>query len=247
MKALRIAIFGLGALGIAAAFAAVAWRLPPVGGYSGAYGAVLNAVTVGERHATDVVSAVNFDYRGVDTLGEEFILFTSVLAVAAILRKQKDEEDDEEEPKWEPRTAPDSDAVRVLGVALVPLTVSFGLYMVSHGTVSPGGGFQGGVVLASAPLVVYLCATAKTFLRIAPPWLTKAGESIGAAGYVVIGCVGIVAGKKFLENVLPLGTPGSGWSGGTIWFLNLTVGVAVAAGFVELLAVFVEEVLRRET
>jgi multicomponent Na+:H+ antiporter subunit B len=247
LKALRFALFAAGALGLAAAYFAGARRLHPVGGYSGAYGEVLNAVAVNERRATDVVSAVNFDYRGLDTLGEEFILFASVVAVGAILRQQPDEKEDEDEVQWQPRPAPDSDAVRVLGVWLVPLTVSFGMYMISHGSESPGGGFQGGVVLATAPLVVYLCATAKTFLRLAPPWLTKIAEAAGAAGYVLIGCLGVLAGKTFLENVLPLGTPGSAWSSGTILFLNLTVGIAVATGFVELLSVFVEEVLRRET
>ncbi len=247
MRKLRFALFAAGAIGLAIAYFAGARRLHPVGGYSGAYGEVLNAVAVRERHATDVVSAVNFDYRGLDTLGEEFILFASVVSVAAILRRQPDEEEDADDAPWEPRPAPDSDAVRVLAVWLVPLTVSFGMYMISHGAESPGGGFQGGVVLATAPLVVYLCATAKRFLRIAPPWLTKIGEAAGAAGYVLIGCLGVLAGKKFLENVLPLGTPGSAWSSGTILFLNLAVGVAVAAGFVELLSVFVEEVLRRET
>jgi len=246
VRALRYALFAVGGLGLAVALVAALLRLPPVGSYAGAYGEVLNAVSVGERHATDVVSAVNFDYRGLDTMGEEFILFTSVLAVAAILRKQEDEEEEEDEPAWEPRKARDSDAVRTLGAVMVPLLLSFGLYMVSHGSVSPGGGFQGGVVLATAPLMVYLCATAKTFLRIAPPALTKAGESLGAAGYVLIGCLGVLAAKSFLENVLPLGTPGNAWSSGTIFFLNLTVGLAVAAGFTELLSVFVEEVLRRE-
>ena len=98
---------------------------------------------------------------------------------------------------------------------------------------------------ASVPLVVYLCAGAKTFLRIPPPALAKAGESSGAAGYVLVGCLGILAGKAFLENVLPLGRPGGAWSAGTILFLNLTVGVAVAAGFVELLSSFVEKALKR--
>jgi multicomponent Na+:H+ antiporter subunit B len=102
------------------------------------------------------------------------------------------------------------------------------------------------VVLASVPLVVYLCAGARTYLRIAPPALAKAGEGSGAAGYVVIGLLGVIAGKHFLENVLPLGTPGDVWSAGTIFFLNLTVGVAVAAGFVELLSSFIEELLRKE-
>jgi multicomponent Na+:H+ antiporter subunit B len=244
MSRMRILLFAVGALGIALAYVAAIRRMPRVGSYSGVYGEQLNAVAVQERRTTDVVSAVNFDYRAIDTMGEEFILFTSVIAVAAILRKQRDEED--EEPAWQPRLAPASDAVRMLGVGLVPLMVSFGMYVVSHGTVSPGGGFQGGVVLASAPLTVYLCADTKAFLRIAPPALSKLGEAIGAAGYVLIGCLGVLAGKAFLENVLPLGAPAAAWSGGTIFFLNLTVGLAVAAGFVELLSAFVEEVLRHE-
>jgi multicomponent Na+:H+ antiporter subunit B len=240
---LRFVLFALGALGLAGVYFAGARRLDPVGNYHGAYGEVLNAVAVGERNSTNVVSAVNFDYRGLDTMGEEYILFASVVAVAAILRKQEDEEDDDAPEPLRP--APDSDAVRLLGVALVPLTMSFGLYMMGHGAVSPGGGFQGGVILATAPLVVYLCAGAKTFLRIAPPALAKAGESIGAAGYVLIGFIGLFAGKAFLENVLPLGTPGAAWSAGTILFLNLTVGLAVAAGFVELLSSFVEKALKK--
>jgi multicomponent Na+:H+ antiporter subunit B len=243
----RMILFGLGALGIAVICIAGARRIPPAGAYHGAYGEVLNAVAVDERKATDVVSAVNFDYRGFDTLGEEFILFASVIAVSAILRKQEDEDEDEGEDHWEPRKPPDSDAVRVLAVMLVPLMVCFGLYMVTSGAVSPGGGFQGGVVLATAPLLVYLCAHAKSYLRIAPPPLVKATEGLGAAGYAIIGLFGLFVGKAFLENVVPLGKPSAAWSGGTIFFLNLTVGAAVAAGFVELLSVFVEEVLRKET
>ncbi len=243
---LRHALFALGAIGIAGLYFAGARGLGPIGSYHGAYGRILNAVAVGERNSTNVVSAVNFDYRGLDTLGEEFILFVSVVSVAAILRKQKDEEEGaEDDMPQQFREARDSDAVRLMGVGLVPVTTIFGLYMISHGAVSPGGGFQGGVILATVPLVVYLCAGAKTFLRIAPKALAKAGESIGAGGYAVIGCLGVLAGKHFLENVLPLGTPGEAWSAGTILWLNLTVGVAVGAGFVELLSSFVEEILKK--
>ena len=60
--------------------------LPSFGSYHGPYGFVLNQVSVPERHITDVVTAVNFDYRGFDTLGEEFIFFAAVLGVALILR-----------------------------------------------------------------------------------------------------------------------------------------------------------------
>jgi len=47
--------------------------LPRFGTFDGAYGQILNHVAVPQRHITDVVAAVNFDYRGFDTLGEEFI------------------------------------------------------------------------------------------------------------------------------------------------------------------------------
>ncbi|HWE26151.1 MAG TPA: MnhB domain-containing protein [Myxococcales bacterium] len=222
--------------------------LPPFGSYPGPYGFVLNQVAVAERHATDVVSAVNFDYRAFDTMGEEFILFASVAGAALLLRREEDEEEDEsdEEDREKSRAPPPtSDAVRVLGVALVGLTVAFGLYMISHGAVSPGGGFQGGVILATAPLAVYLAAEARTFQRIAPKTLTEAGEASGAAGYVLLGLAGLVLGATFLGNVLPLGRPGEVNGAGNIQALNVVVGIEIAAGFVVLLTSFIEETLRR--
>ncbi len=43
-------------------------------------------MSIPERQTTAVVSAINFDYRGFDTLGEEFILFAAVIGVASLLR-----------------------------------------------------------------------------------------------------------------------------------------------------------------
>jgi multicomponent Na+:H+ antiporter subunit B len=210
---------------------------------------VINQVAVAERHATDTVSAVNFDYRAFDTLGEEFILFTSVAGAALLLRRDKSEEEEGDEDDSEDRQKgrappPTSDSVRVFGVALVGLTVGYGLYMISHGAVSPGGGFQGGVILATAPLSVYLAAEARSFERIAPKTLTEIGESVGAAGYVFLGLAGLVAGVAFLGNVLPLGRPGEVNGAGNIQALNLIVGLEVATAFVVLLTAFIEEALR---
>ena len=64
--------------------------LPPWGDYRGPYGDVISRVGVYERHATDAVNAINYDYRGFDTLGEEFILFTAVIGVMMLLRREKD-------------------------------------------------------------------------------------------------------------------------------------------------------------
>src|ERR1051326_5379323 len=117
--------------------------VPAVGHYRGPYGDVINAVAVAERHSTDVVSAVNFDYRGFDTLGEESILFASVIGATLLLRKQPGEEKDEPEEEAPQRHVPEmSDAVRVLTLGLVAPTVLFGIYVVVHGQLTPGGGFQ---------------------------------------------------------------------------------------------------------
>src|SRR5919204_6516496 len=64
-------------------------KLPGFGRYPGPYGDLINSVAVDERHVTNAISAVNFDYRGLDTLGEEYILFTAVVGVMLLLREQR--------------------------------------------------------------------------------------------------------------------------------------------------------------
>jgi multicomponent Na+:H+ antiporter subunit B len=218
--------------------------LPDYGVYNGPYGDVLNRVAVAERKATNVVASVTFDYRGVDTMGEEYILFAAVLGVAILLRAQRDETEQPPDEDAADRHAPaTSNAVRVVGLALVGPVVLFGIYVVAHGHLTPGGGFQGGVVLATGALLVYLSGEFVTLRRVSPEILTDAAESTGAAGYVAVGLLGLAAGATFLENVLPLGQPGQLLSAGTIPLLNLVVGVEVAGGFVLLLYEFLEQTL----
>jgi multicomponent Na+:H+ antiporter subunit B len=218
--------------------------LPDYGIYAGPYGDVLNRVAVAERKATNVVASVTFDYRGVDTMGEEFILFAAVLGVAILLRAQRDESEQPPDEDAADRHAPGtSNAVRVLGLTLVGPVVLFGIYVVAHGHLSPGGGFQGGVVLATGALLVYLSGEYVTLLRVSPEILTDLAESVGAASYVAIGLLGVAAGATFLANVLPLGQPGALLSAGTIPLINLTVGLEVAGGFVLLLYEFLEQTL----
>jgi multicomponent Na+:H+ antiporter subunit B len=133
--------------------------------------------------------------------------------------------------------------VRVTGVALVGLHVILGLYVVAHGHLSPGGGFQGGVILATAALMVYLAGKYVTLRRVSPQMLTDAAEAAGAGGYVAVGFLGVMAGAQFLFNLLPLGEPNTLLSAGFIPIINLLVGLEVAAGFVLLLSEFVEQTL----
>lgn len=168
-KRTRLIFFFVSAAGLAWTFFLAYGPLAPLGYGQSKYGDLANAITVPERHITDAVTAVNFDIRGFDTLGEEFILFASVMGTLLLMRRQDDEPAGDHEDQAPGRLIPDaSDAVRVTALLLVAPTVLFGLYIVTHGQVSPGGGFQGGVILASAPLLVYLCAEYSNLRRILP-------------------------------------------------------------------------------
>ena len=94
---MRKPLLAVGAAGLAALFVWGLAGLPRFGSYPGPYGDFLNSYAVGERKATDIVSAVNFDYRAFDTMGEEFILFASVAGAALLLRKIEEEEDESKE------------------------------------------------------------------------------------------------------------------------------------------------------
>ncbi|MGH2916075.1 MAG: MnhB domain-containing protein, partial [Solirubrobacteraceae bacterium] len=78
----RTILFAAGAAAIAAGLVWAVIGLPASGDYHGVYGLTLQHVALHQRHATDLVSAVTFDYRGFDTLGEEFILFVSATGCA---------------------------------------------------------------------------------------------------------------------------------------------------------------------
>jgi multicomponent Na+:H+ antiporter subunit B len=232
----------------AGALAAVlAWGfggLPPFGTFAGAYGQILNRVAVPQRHITDVVTAVNFDYRGFDTLGEEFIFFAAVLGVALILRTQRDEHAGHRADHATGRAVPPtSDAVRVLGLGLTPPTVLFSLYVVTHGHLTPGGGFQGGVILATGVLLIYLAGEFDDLHGLYTDTALERAEAVGGAGYVAIGLLGMAAGTAFLDNVLPLGRIGSVFSAGTVPLINLSVGLEIAAGLVLLLTTFLHQTI----
>jgi multicomponent Na+:H+ antiporter subunit B len=228
-------------------FAFLLWSfggLPDFGHYVGPYGDILNASSIPERQTTAVVSAINFDYRGFDTVGEEFILFAAVVGVASLLRGLRGERERRPDDDARGRRVRDpSVAVGVLGLALVGPTILVGLYVVIHGHQTPGGGFQGGVILATALLLVYLSDTYVTLRRVGPMALIELGEAIGAGSFAIIGFAGILWGGSYMDNVLPLGTAGHLLSAGTIPLSSLAVGLAVTGGFAFMLSEFLEQTL----
>jgi multicomponent Na+:H+ antiporter subunit B len=221
-RRIRIAIF-LPAIGIVAFL--LFWSfagLPDFGHYKGPYGFVMNRVATPERHMDNVVNAITYDYRGFDTMGEEFILFAAVIGVVLLLRGSEQREAPADESIG-------SDLVRVLGTYAVAACVLVGLWLVASGFITPGGGFQGGVVVAAGALLVFLASTYRAWSGIGSEHVLDPFEGLGAGGYVVVGIAALISGLPFLTNLLGPGVPGTLWSGGSAPFVNWAAGIEVAA------------------
>src|SRR5439155_23309562 len=109
-----------------ALFAFLLWTLaglPDFGHFHGGVGNLLNRVAVHERHTSNVVASVVFDYRGLDTMGEELILFSSVMGVALLLRSFRPARE------GRPELRVQSDAIRLVGGLVVPVTFLPGLWL----------------------------------------------------------------------------------------------------------------------
>ena len=133
--------------------------------------------------------------------------------------------------------------MRMLTLGLLGPMIVFGVYIVLHGQLTPGGGFQGGVVLATAPLLVYLSGSLEEFERVTSPEVIEAAEAVGAGGFALLGVAGLLAGTSYLQNILPFGQTGQVFSSGTILLISALTGLEVAAGFVLALREFLEHAL----
>lgn len=237
--------FFLGSVGLLAGLLVAAFaELPGFGHYPGPYGILLEEAAESTTGATDLVTAVNFDYRAFDTLGEEFILFAAVLGVATILRERRGEHERAPDERGDEHRFPGSSSLLgAVGLALVGPLALLGAYVVTHGHLTPGGGFQGGVVLAAAPLIVFLAGEYLAMKLVAPHALVELGEAAGAAGYALIGLGGLIFAGVFFENFIALGTPGRLLSAGAIPLSNIAVGIEVAGAFLLLWTEFSDQAL----
>lgn len=235
-RSLRWVVLGVGVVGIGVVLALAFLGMPHFGSSHHPYRDL--AVPAAAQHGTaNVVSSINFDQRAIDTLGEETILFGSVLAVAALLRPAEDEEQ-----RQDPGSRVPLQATRLFGYVLMPLTLVVGIDIVVHGHVTPGGGFQGGVVLATGLHLLYVAGRYRSMEKLRPMPLVEVSEAAGTAAFAALGFAGIGVTGSFLADVLPPGSFGQLLSAGTVPLFNVAVGLAVASGCVVMLAKFFEQV-----
>ena len=110
---------------------------------------------------------------------------------------------------------------------VLPILLTLGLYIIIHGHLSPGGGFQGGVLIAGAIALIYI---GYGFKKGIASNTFKIAEDLGALGFIILAFIGLIGSGVFFGNVLEKGNPGDLFSSGSIFLMNFAVGFKVFAG-----------------
>ncbi len=180
--------------------------------------------TAGEVGAQNIVTAILVTYRGLDTLGEVTVLFLTATIVGLVLSQARA---GEQAPHLQ-GLPPAGELLEVGTKLLVPLILLFGGYVFIHGHLTPGGGFQGGAIIASALLLMLLTNPLRRFSHTL---IARVESSVGVL-YVFIGILGTAVAGGFLDNrILPLGTVGDLFSAGAIPIIYALIGLKVGAEF----------------
>ena len=120
--------------------------------------------------------------------------------------------------------------VRTVTRSSVWLIVLYGIYIILHGHLTPGGGFAGGVIIALAflnYLLAYGRSETEKWLNIE---LLHDMESASAIMFLIVGIMGVALSGSFLANWISGGQLFHLFSGGTIPILNIIIGIKVCAG-----------------
>jgi len=182
-----------------------------------------------ETGAVNIVTSVVVNYRGFDTLGEITVLFIAAIGLGAVLTASV---------RGETRKKQPASLVLSTGCRLLfPLILVFGTYIFIHGHLTPGGGFQGGAIIASGFLLIYLGCQERRISRVASNLI----ESLGGLVFVIIGLLGLVFGSYFLLNFLPNGTANTLFSAGIIPIIYIAIGFKVGSELASIIDNLIEE------
>ena len=175
-----------------------------------------------ELTVPNVVTGILLAYRSFDTLGEVAVLYIVAASLGPLLRL----EPSESAPVESRLSETPGEIIENGQVALLPMVVVFGAYVILFGHLSAGGGFQGGAIIATG-LELYMIARIATALDVKP--LSVLESSVGIL-FVAVGLFGLWFADGFLDpRFLPAGQLGSFVSGGAIPLVSLLLGIKVAA------------------
>jgi multicomponent Na+:H+ antiporter subunit B len=179
---------------------------------------------VADTGATNIVTSVVVSYRGFDTLGEVTVLFLAAIGLSAVLYREE---------RIQKKPGRKSSLILYTGCRFIfPMILLFGAYIFIHGHLTPGGGFQGGAIIASGFLLTMLGCWKQRGININA---LKTTESIAGLVFVVIGLLGLLYSGYFLANYLPKGVPNELFSAGIIPVIYIAIGFKVGSELVGVL------------
>ncbi len=181
-----------------------------------------------ETGVANLVSSVLASYRGYDTLGELFVIFASGVGVLALLPIKSLFEKHIASAQGAPEAMKSHHILRIVSKMLIPFILLFALYIQFHGDFGPGGGFQAGVIFASAFILYTMIFGMQATLKVSSiAWL----QFFAAAGVLLYGSVGLISlfyGENFLNYSVLAKEPLAAQHLG-ILVVELGVGITVAA------------------
>lgn len=176
------------------------------------YGETNNA----ETGSANIVTSIIANYRLLDTLGELTVLFIASSGLAFVLKGKKNIKPFENESSFILKT----------GVKLLfPLLFLLGIYIILFGHLTPGGGFQGGAVIATAILLKFLAYRNYKLNHTGLSIL----ESLAGITFIVLGLISLYTDGSFLTNFLNNGTIGTLFSAGLVPIIYILIGIKVGA------------------
>jgi len=169
-----------------------------------------------DTQSANTVTSVVVNYRGFDTLGEVTVLFLAATGLGAILAGER---------KMKRKRAASNLMLRIGAKVLLGFFLMIGAYVFIHGHLSPGGGFQGGVVIATGFLIMAVSYRSYTISHK----VISIIEGLAGLTFVSLGLAGLILGSSFLSNFLPLGNAGHLFSAGVIPLIYIAVGFKVGS------------------
>lgn len=126
--------------------------------------------------------------------------------------------------------------VKTITRLIVGLIFLYGIYIVFHGHLTPGGGFAGGIIIAGAFILLVLAEGSEELSTEVKKWRASLFESLGIFIFWFLAMLGVFAGTFFFLNLLPKGRPLELLSAGIILPCNIGIGIEVGAA---LFAIFI--------
>ncbi|UCD05226.1 MAG: hypothetical protein JSV98_08925 [candidate division WOR-3 bacterium] len=120
--------------------------------------------------------------------------------------------------------------VRTITTVMIGFIFVYGIYIILHGHLTPGGGFAGGVIVAGAFILRILAFGSEPGGEKKSEIRASIFESVGALLFIGIALAGMVVAGTFFLNFLPKGIAFNLYSAGIIPFCNIAIGIKVGAG-----------------